>query len=81
MFELGFSELVLIALVAILVIGPQQLPGLMYKIGKFMRQLGYTRFALEKQFESFMEKEDSREREQPQRIEQKHADRPSDGAA
>lgn len=79
MFELGFSELVLIALVAVLVVGPQQLPGLMYKIGKWMRQLSYTRFALEKQFESFMEKEESRERDKP--VIAHHPDRPSDGAA
>ena len=80
MFELGFSELILIALVAILVVGPQQLPALMYRVGKWMRQLSYTRFALEKQFESFMEKEDQRERDNPKLVEY-HTDRPSDGAA
>ncbi len=79
MFEIGFTELVVIAIIAILVLGPEQLPKLMFKLGKWARQLGYTRFALEKQFEAFMDKEDARERKL---IEHKpDADKPSDGAA
>ncbi len=80
MFELGFFELVVVAIIGVLVLGPQQVPVVMHKIGKWMRQLGYTRFALERQFEAFMDKEDQRER---RAIEHKtnDADKPSDGTA
>ncbi len=35
MFDVGFSELLVIAAVALVVLGPEQLPGLMLKLGRW----------------------------------------------
>lgn len=43
MFDIGFSELLLIGIVALIVIGPKELPGLFHTLGRFTaraRQLG-----------------------------------------
>jgi sec-independent protein translocase protein TatB len=43
MFDIGFSELMLIGIVALIVIGPKELPGLFHTLGRFTaraRQLG-----------------------------------------
>lgn len=37
MFDIGFSEIVLIAIVALLVTDPKDLPGIMFKAGRFFR--------------------------------------------
>lgn len=60
MFDLGMSEVIIIAIVAVLVLGPEQMPKVLYTIGKWMRQLSYTRFAVERQFDNFMTREDAR---------------------
>lgn len=39
MFDVGWSELILIFVVALFVIGPKDLPTVMYKIGKWIGQL------------------------------------------
>jgi sec-independent protein translocase protein TatB len=62
MFDLSFSEIILIAIVAIIVIGPAQMPKIMYTLGKWMRQLSYTRFALERQFDNFMTREEAKQK-------------------
>ena len=36
MFEVGFSELLLIAVIGLLVLGPQKLPGLARQVGRWM---------------------------------------------
>ncbi|HEY1096278.1 MAG TPA: twin-arginine translocase TatA/TatE family subunit [Alphaproteobacteria bacterium] len=38
MFEIGFSEIILIAIVALLVTDPRELPNIMFKAGRFFRQ-------------------------------------------
>ena len=43
MFDIGMSELLLIGIVALIVIGPKDLPGLFHTLGRFtakMRALG-----------------------------------------
>jgi Tat protein translocase TatB subunit len=39
MFEIGFSEIILIAIVALLVTNPKDLPNIMFKAGRFFRQI------------------------------------------
>ena len=39
MFDLGWSKLLIIAILAIVVVGPKELPGLMRTIGKFIGQI------------------------------------------
>ncbi|NBU25605.1 MAG: twin-arginine translocase subunit TatB, partial [Gammaproteobacteria bacterium] len=36
MFEVGFSELLLIMAIALVVLGPEKLPGLVTKVGRWM---------------------------------------------
>lgn len=38
MFDVGFSEIVLIGIVALLVVDPKELPTIMFKAGRFFRQ-------------------------------------------
>ena len=42
MFGLGFSEIVLLGVLALIVIGPKQLPELARAIGRFMNELKRT---------------------------------------
>lgn len=39
MFDIGFSEVILIAVVALVAIGPEDLPGMLFRLGRMMRQL------------------------------------------
>jgi sec-independent protein translocase protein TatB len=54
MLDFGFPELLMIIAVLILVVGPKQIPEIMYNLGRIMRRLSYMRFALSRQFEDFM---------------------------
>lgn len=58
MFDIGWSELLLIVIVAVIAIGPNQLPGVLYGLGRVFRRMQYMRFALSKQFDDFMEQND-----------------------
>ena len=40
MFDIGFSELILCAIVALVVFGPEKLPALLRDISAFRRQVG-----------------------------------------
>jgi sec-independent protein translocase protein TatB len=39
MFDIGFSEILLIAVVAIIAIGPEDLPEALFRTGRFIRQV------------------------------------------
>ena len=54
MLNLGLPELALIAIVAILVIGPKELPVVMAQIGRVVKRLSYMRYALARQMDGFM---------------------------
>jgi sec-independent protein translocase protein TatB len=58
MFDVGWSELLLIAAIAVLAIGPKELPVVMRTLGRVMRRLQYARYVFSKQFEDFMEAQD-----------------------
>ena len=62
MLDFGLPELILIMIVLILVIGPQQIPEIMYNLGRIMRRVNYMRFALSRQFEDFMHDMDTEKR-------------------
>lgn len=61
MFEFGFTELCLIVVVAVFVIGPKDIPGLLQTLGRTARRLQYMKFALSQQFEDFMKVNDLNE--------------------
>lgn len=52
--DVGWSEVFLIAIVTILVLGPQEIPKVMHMLGRVARRLHYVRFAFSQQFEDMM---------------------------
>ncbi len=58
MFDVSWSEFLLVIVVAVVAIGPKQIPDVLYGLGRFVRRLQYMRFAMSKQFEDFMEQND-----------------------
>ncbi|MAQ71844.1 MAG: hypothetical protein CL565_06590 [Alphaproteobacteria bacterium] len=64
MLDVSWTEIVFILLVAILVIGPKELPQLMYGIGKFFRRIQYMKYALSNQFDDFMQETELQKEEQ-----------------
>ncbi len=61
MLDFSWSELLVVLCVAVIVIGPKQLPEVLYGMGRIARRLQYMKFALSKQFEDFMEQADLKE--------------------
>ena len=55
MLDFGWLELLLIAVVAIFVIGPKDIPKMMYGLGRILRRVQYVRFAVSQQFEDLMQ--------------------------
>ena len=60
MFEVGFWELILISVVALLVVGPEKLPGLARTAGLWMGRLRRTAAGLQAQLEREFELEEIR---------------------
>lgn len=58
MFDFGFSELLLIMALAVIVIGPKELPVVMRALGRIVRRLQYVRYAFSQQFDEFMREND-----------------------
>ncbi len=54
MFDFAWSELLVIVLIAVLVIGPKDIPKIMYQIGRFFRRLQYMKFAMSQQFDEIL---------------------------
>ncbi len=52
MFDLGFQELIVIFIVALLVFGPKKLPELAITLGKAVRTLKQSMMGVKEQFES-----------------------------
>lgn len=61
MFDFGWAELLVIIAVAVLVIGPQDIPKVMYGIGRLARRLQYVRFAVSQQFDDILKAGDIEE--------------------
>lgn len=58
MFDIGWAELLVISAVAVLVIGPNDIPKMMHTLGRVMRRVQYVKFALSQQFEDMMKDHD-----------------------
>lgn len=58
MLDISWAELLVVAVVAVFVFGPQDIPKIMYGLGRVMRRVQYIRFALSKQFDDFMAEND-----------------------
>ena len=58
MFEIGFSEIVLIAIVALLVVGPQEFPALVRNIGSWLGKARQFMGAVKTEFDKEIHKAD-----------------------
>ena len=58
MLDFSWSELLVVLIVAILAIGPKQIPDILYHFGRFARRLQYMRYAVNRQFDDFMSETD-----------------------
>ncbi len=61
MLDFAWSELLVVVVVAVLVIGPKDIPKVMQGLGRIMRRVQYLKFALSQQFEDLMREHDLNE--------------------
>jgi sec-independent protein translocase protein TatB len=54
MLDVSWSELLLIAVVAVVVMKPEDIPKAMVAAGRVMRRIQYVKFAFSQQFEDIM---------------------------
>lgn len=59
MLDIGWSEILLIAVATIFLIGPKELPGVMRQIARFIRQLGAIKSSILQQVHNFIEEDDA----------------------
>lgn len=52
--DFSWSELFVIIALAIILIGPNEIPGLMVTLGRIVRRLQYMRYAISQQFDDIM---------------------------
>jgi sec-independent protein translocase protein TatB len=69
--DFGWAELLIIAAVAVFVIGPKDIPNMMYGLGRIVRRLQYIRFAVSQQFDDLMKSADVEELRRGVNFEQK----------
>lgn len=61
MFGLGWSEILVILVIAVVVIGPKDIPKIMYQAGRIARRFQYAKFAMTQQFDSILKAGDIEE--------------------
>ncbi len=62
MFDIGFSELFLVLVVALVVVGPERLPALARKIGRYVSKAKQTFENVKREVESELETEELNKR-------------------
>lgn len=60
MLDFGLPELLLIIAIAVLAIGPEQVPSIMYRFGKFIQRMRGFQFAMSRHFDNFMDDYDTK---------------------
>lgn len=65
MFGIGWSELLLVGVVCLFIFGPEDIPKVMYTIGRVVRRLRYMQYALSSQFDDFMDKTERKVADSP----------------
>ncbi len=81
MFDIGWSELLLVAVICLFVFGPEDIPKIMYQMGKLVRRFRYMRFALSSQFDDFMENAERSARKKGRTVDDYAAMKPVEGTA
>ena len=54
MLDFGFVELLMIMVIAVLVMGPNEIPKVMVALGRVVRRVQYVKYAFSQQFEDVM---------------------------
>ena len=65
MFDFGFSELLVILVLALIVLGPEKLPGVVRKVGRWVGRARAMARQFQEQLEEEIDLEDSRTRPVP----------------
>ena len=91
MLDFGWAELLIIIAVAVFVIGPKDIPKVMYGVGRIMRRFQYMRYAVTQQLDEIMNAGDLKElqkgvnfeaaRHHDDVLSEAHADAPNDELA
>ncbi len=58
MLDIGWTEIMFIMVLAVILIGPDEIPGLMVGLGRIVRRITYIKYAFSRQFEEFLEEAD-----------------------
>ncbi len=58
MLDFGWPEMFLIMAVAVIVIGPSEIPALMVGLGRIVRRFQYIKYAISQQFDDIMREAD-----------------------
>lgn len=58
MLDFGWTELLVIMGLGVLVIGPNEIPAMMRGLGNIMRRISYVKYAFTQQFDDFMRESD-----------------------
>lgn len=61
MLDFGWAELLILVAVAVFVVGPKDIPNIMYGLGRLMRRIQYVRFAISQQLDDIMQAGDIEE--------------------
>lgn len=61
MLNFGWAELLIVMAVAVFVIGPQDIPKIMYGLGRVMRRFQYIRYAFSQQMDDILRAGDIKE--------------------
>lgn len=54
MFGISWPELLLVLVISVLVIGPKDIPNILYQVGRFFRRIQYIKFAMSQQFDDLL---------------------------
>lgn len=54
MLDFGWAELLILVAVAVFVIGPKDIPNIMYGFGRIVRRFQYIKYAVSQQFDDIM---------------------------
>ena len=68
MLDFSWSEFLVVIVVAVLAVGPKQLPEVLHGLGKIFRRLQYMRYSLTRQFDDFMDQAELRDMRDPTRM-------------
>lgn len=61
MLDFGLPELLIIVAIAVFVIGPSDIPKIMYGLGRLFRRFQYVRYAMSQQFDDVLKAGDIEE--------------------